>query len=134
MKNVFKSNNGVSYEVLSTAMYRLLTQPQLDSRISFEQYTTVKKCLVEVDKDIEVSVNDGVAPFKVMTFISSFTIGELGEPYCMIPVEHLKLLNKFLGSTINGPKMEFCKLEDKFLFSIDKEYYRTDIRLTTTKV
>ena len=36
VKNVFKSNNGVSYEVLSTAMYKSLTQPQLNSKISFE--------------------------------------------------------------------------------------------------
>ena len=61
VKNVFKSNNGVSYEVLSTAMYKLLTQPQLDSRISFEQYLTAKKRFRGVDKDIEVSIDDGIA-------------------------------------------------------------------------
>ena len=32
-----------------------------------------------------------------MMCISSFTIGDLGEPYCTIPGEHLKLFNKFLG-------------------------------------
>ena len=47
VKNVFKSNNGVSYEVLSTVMYKLLTQPQLDSGISFERYSTTKKCFGE---------------------------------------------------------------------------------------
>ena len=55
VKNVFKSNNGDSYEVLSTAMYKLLTQPQLDSGISFERYSTAKKCFRGVDKDIELA-------------------------------------------------------------------------------
>ena len=66
-------------------MYKFLTQPQLDSRISFELYSTAKKCFGGVDKDIEVSVNDGIASIKVRSFISSFTIGEPGESYCMIP-------------------------------------------------
>ena len=31
----FKSNNGVSYEAISTYMYKLLNQPVIDSGISF---------------------------------------------------------------------------------------------------
>ena len=79
----------------------------------------------------------GVAKFKADIFrISKFIVGgpsgalhggDPEEPYCKIPVECLKLLNKFLGTTMNNSKMEFCKLEDKFLFSVDKEYYRIDI-------
>ena len=63
-----------------------------------------------------------------------FIVGEPGEPYCKIPIKCLKLLNKFLGTTINNSKTEFCKLDgpDKFLFLVDKEYYRTDVRLTST--
>ena len=58
--------------------------------------------------------------------MSTFIIQEPGEPYCKIPVERLKLLNKFLGSTISS-KMEFCKLEQNLLFSVDKEHYPIDI-------
>ena len=59
--------------------------------------------------------------------------GEPGEPYCKIPIKCLILLNKFLGTTINNSKIEFCKEDHSLLFSVDKEYYRTDVRLTTTK-
>ena len=45
----------------------------------------------------------------------------------------LELLNKFLGTSINNSKTEFCKYNDYFLFSVDREHYCTDIRLTTTK-
>ena len=66
-----------------------------------------------------------------------FIVGEPGEPYCVIPVKCLKLLNKCLGATINNSKIEFCKEDNghnvNFLFSVDKEHYRTDVRLTTTK-
>ena len=73
----------------------------------------------------------GVATFKVNILrISKFIVGDPREPYCKIPIKHLKLLNKFLGTTINNSKIEFCKDEDYFLFSVDKEHYRTDIRLT----
>ena len=116
VKNVFLSNNGVSYEVLSTAMYKLLTQLQLDSRISFERYSTTKKCFGGVDKDIEVSVNDGIVSFKVRSFISSFTIGELGEPYCMIPVQRLKLLNKL--QLLMVQRWSFVNLRISFYFRL----------------
>ena len=79
-------------------------------------------------------MKDGIATFRGEIFcISAFIIGELGEPYCTIPDECLKLLNKFLGATINNSKIEFCKKDQNLLFLVDKEHYRIDIRLTTTK-
>ena len=132
VRNVFKSDNGVSYEALSSTMYKLSTYPRLDSGISFERYPTAKKCLEGVD--IEVSVKDGIATFRGEIFrISIFIIGEPGETYCTIPDDCLKLLNKFLGATINNSKTEFCKKDENLLFSVDKEHYRIDIPLTTTK-
>ena len=128
VRNVFKSDNEVSYEALSSAMYKLSAHPRLDSGISSEQYPTAKKCLEGVD--IEVSVKEGIATFRVEIFrISTFIIGELREPYCTIPDERLKLLNKFLGVTTNNSKIEFCKEDENLLFSVDKEHYRIDIRL-----
>ena len=137
VRNVFKSDNRVSYEVLSSTMYKLSTHPWFDSGISFEQYLTAKKRLGEAD--IEVSAKDGIATFRGEIFlISTFIIGEPGEPYCTIPDECLKLLNKFLGETINNLKIEFCKKEgdqtENLLFSVDKEHYHIDIQLTTSKV
>ena len=78
--------------------------------------------------DVEVSVRDGIATFKGgIVRISSFTIGDPGEPYCMIPGERLKLLNKFLGATMNNSTIMFkCEEGDQgdqtenFLFSIDR--------------
>ena len=79
-------------------------------------------------------MKDGIASFRGEIFhISTFTIGELGEPYCTILDERLKLLNKFLGMTINNSKTEFCKREENLPFLVDKEHYYTDVRLTTTK-
>ena len=76
-------------------------------------------------------MNGGVAMFKVDIFrISKFIVGGPGEPYCKIPIKRLKLLNKFLGVAINNSKTKFCKDEDKFLFSVDKEHYLIDIHLT----
>ena len=142
---MFESDNGVSYEALSSYMYKLSDHPQMESAISFERYPAAKKCLGGID--VEVSVKNGKASFRGEIFrISTFTIGEPGEPYCTIPDERLKPLNKFLGATINNSKIEFCKEDDgpsgpgvaqqphgNFLFSVDKEHYRTDVRLTTTK-
>ena len=65
--------------------------------------------------------------------ISAFVAGEPGETYCTIPRDHLKLFDKFLGMLINNSNTEFCKDKDDFLFSVDKEYYRSDLQLTTTK-
>ena len=132
VRNVFKSDNGISYGALGSAMYKLSTHPRLDSGISFERYPAAKKCLGRVN--VEVSVKDGIATFRGEIFrISTFIIGEPGEPYCTIPDERLKLLNKFLGATINNSKIEFCKREENLLFSVDREHFRIDIRLTTTK-
>ena len=137
VKNVFKSNNGVSYEAICSYMYKLSDHPKITTGISFERYPSAKKFLLcdEVPNgEVEVEVNEEVATFKVDVLrISKFIVGEPGEPYCKIPIKRLKLLNKFLGTTINNSKIEFCKDEDDFLFSVDKEYYLIDIRLTTTK-
>ena len=103
----------------------------MESAISFERYPAAKKCLGGVD--VEVSVKDGIASFRGEIFrISTFMVGEPGEPYCTIPDERLKLLNEFLGAIIKGSRIDFCKKDDDFLFSADKEYYRIDIRLTST--
>ena len=128
VKSIFKSNNGVSYEAISHTMHKLLNQPWLDSGISFERYATAMKYLGGVDT--EVSLNDGITTLNgVSIFISSFMTGDPGEPYCMIPGECLKLLNKFIMF-----KREEGNQTENLLFLIDKEYYRTNLRLTTTKV
>ena len=136
VKNVFKSNNGVSYEAVSSYMLKLMDHPKISKGISFKSYPSTKKflsCVEDPKVEVEVKVNEGVATFKVDIFrISKFIVGDPGEPYCKIPIKTLKLLNKFLGTTINNSKIEFCKLEDKFLFSVDKEHYRTNVRLTNT--
>ena len=43
VKNVFKSDNGVSYEVISSYMYELSDHPHRDSAISFESCKKVFK-------------------------------------------------------------------------------------------
>ena len=121
-----RADNGVSYEALGSYMYKLSDHPQMESTISFEQYPAAKKCLGGVD--VEVSVKDKIVFRGEIFHISTFTTGEPGEPYCTIPDEHLKLLNKFLGMTVNNSKIEFCKEDDSnFLFSVNKEYYWIDI-------
>ena len=78
-------------------MYKLLDQPVIDSGISFEKYAVAKMCLGGVD--VEVSVNGGIVTFRGSSFrISTFTIGEPGEPYCIIPSEKLNILKTFLGN------------------------------------
>ena len=131
VKSIFKSDNGVSYEVLSHTRHKLSPFSCLDSGISFDRYIAVKKCFGGAD--VEVSVSKGVASFKGGT-LSSFTIGEEGKPYCKILGNRLTLLNKFLGATINGSRIEFGKKDEELLFSIEKDFYWIDIRLTTTKV
>ena len=139
VKNIFKSDNRVSYEVIGSFMYELLDHPRMDSAISFERYPAAKKYLKGVD--IEVSVKDGgpeaplhgIAAFKGEIFhMSMFIIGEPDNPYCTIPIECLKLLNKFLGTIIKSLRIGFCKKGNDFLFSVNKEYYRIDIRLMST--
>ena len=85
--------------------------------------------------DIEVSIKDVIATFRGEIFhISIFTIGDPGEPCCMIPGKRLKLLNKFMGAAINNSKIEFCKKDENLLFSVDREHYFINVQLTTTKV
>ena len=99
------------------------------------RYSSTKKFLLcdeDPNGEVEVEVNESqVATFKVdILRISKFIVGDPGEPYCTIPIKRLKLLNKFLGTTISTRKVEFCKSEDDYLFLIDNQYYHTDIRLT----
>ena len=126
VKATFKSNNDVSYEILSHMRHKILPILCADSRISFERYVTAKRCFGSMD--VEVSVVNGSASFKGGR-TSCFIIREEGEPYCMIPGNCLKLLNKFLGVTIKSSKLEFCKKEDKFLFLVEKDNYKIDIQL-----
>ena len=102
VKNVFKANNGVSYEAISSYMYKLSAHPRITIGISFERYPSTKKFLL-CDEDpngvVEIKVNEGNATFKVEILrISKFIVGDPGEPYCKIPIKRLKLLNKFLGT------------------------------------
>ena len=125
VKNVFKSNNGVSYEAIGSYMFKLTDHRKITECISSEHYPSTKKflsCVEDPSGEAEVEVNEGVAMFKEDIFrISKFTIGEPGEPYCKIPIKSLKLLNKFLGTTINNSETEFCKREENLLFSVYKE-------------
>ena len=106
VKNVFKSNNGVSYEAVSSYMYKLSDHPKITKGISFECYPSAKRFLLydgDPNGEIEVEVNDTqVATFKVEILrISKFIVGEPGEPCCKIPIKYLKLLlNSF--ATINA--------------------------------
>ena len=139
VKNVFKSSNGVSYEAICSHMFKLSDHPKITEGISFESYSSTKKFLLcngDPSGEVEIEVNEGTAMFKVEIHrISKFIVGKPGEPYCKIPIKRFKLLNKFLGTTINNSKIKFCKEDDghnmNFLFSVDKEYYRTDLRLST---
>ena len=84
--------------------------------------------------DVEVSIKDGIATFRgEILRMLTLIIGEPGEPYCTIPGNHLKLLNKFLGATINNLKTDFYKKDNDFLVLVDKEHYWIDIRLKATK-
>ena len=94
VKNVFKSSNGVSYEVISSYMYNPKEHPKITKCISFERYPSTKKFLL-CDEDpkgeVEVEVNEGIAMFKVeILHMSKFIVGDPGEPYCKIPIKHLK--------------------------------------------
>ena len=90
--------------------------------ISFERYSSTKKflsCIEDPKGEVEVEVKgggggEGVATFKVdIVRISKFIVGGPGKPYCKIPVKSLKLLNKFLGTTINNSKTEFYKIDGR---------------------
>ena len=43
VKNVFKSNNGVFYEAISSYMYKLSDHPKIMTYISFEHYPSIKE-------------------------------------------------------------------------------------------
>ena len=79
VKNVFKSNDGVSYEAISSYIYKLSAHPRITTGISFERYPASKKLLLcnEVPNgEVEVEVNEGVATFKVdILRILKFIVG-----------------------------------------------------------
>ena len=83
VKNVFKSNNGVSYEAVSSYMYKQLDHPKITECISFECYPSAKKflsCVEDPSGEVGVKVNEGVAMFKVDIFrISKFIVGGRGN-------------------------------------------------------
>ena len=78
VKNVFKSNNGVSYEAVSSYMYKLSDHPKITEGIWFESYPSAKKFLLcdgDPCGEVEVEVNEGVATFKVdILRISKFIV------------------------------------------------------------
>ena len=49
VKNVFKPNNGVSYEAISSYMFKLTDQPKITKGISFESYPSTKKFLLCIE-------------------------------------------------------------------------------------
>ena len=63
VKNVFKSNNGVSYEAVSSYMFKLTDYPKITESISFESYPSTKKflsCVEDPSGEVEVEVNEGL--------------------------------------------------------------------------
>ena len=59
VKNVFKSNNGVSYEDISSYMYKLSNHPKITEGISFECDPSTKKYLLcdgDPNGEVEVEV------------------------------------------------------------------------------
>ena len=71
VKNVFKSNNRVSYEAISNYMFKLTDHSKITEGISFESYPSAKKflsCVKDPKREVEVEVNEGVATFKVDIF------------------------------------------------------------------
>ena len=82
VKNVFTSNNGVSYEAVSSYIFKLMDHPKITEGISLESYPSTKKflsCVEDPKGEVEFEVNGGVATFKVDIFrISKFIVGGLG--------------------------------------------------------
>ena len=59
VKNVFKLNNGVSYEAISSYMYKLSDHPKITESISFKCYPSTKKfllCNEDPKGEVEVEV------------------------------------------------------------------------------
>ena len=66
VKNVFKSNNGVSYEAISSYIYKLTDHPKITEGISCESYPSTKKflfCDGDPNGEVEIEVNEGAATF-----------------------------------------------------------------------
>ena len=122
VKNVFKSNNGVSYKAISSYMLKLTDHPKITEGISFESYPSTKKflsCVEDPSGEVEVEVNGGVATFKVHIFrISKFIVGGPEEPYCKIPIKSLKLLNKFWGRLLIIRRLSFVNARRIFYFQL----------------
>ena len=62
VKNVFKSNNRISYEAISSYMFKLTDHPKITEGISFESYPSAKKflpCVEDPKGEVEVKVNGG---------------------------------------------------------------------------
>ena len=62
VKNVFKSNNGVSYEAISSYKFKSMDHPKITEGISFESYPSTKKflsCVEDPKGEVEVEVNGG---------------------------------------------------------------------------
>ena len=73
VKNVFRFNNGISYEAISSCMFKLTDPPKITEGISFESYPSTKKflsCIEDPQGEVEVKVNGGggIAMFKVDIF------------------------------------------------------------------
>ena len=71
VKNVFKSNNRVSYKAVSSYMFKLMDYPKITESISFEWHPSTKKflsCIEDPKGEVEVEVNEEVATFKVDIF------------------------------------------------------------------
>ena len=51
VKNVFKSNNEVSYKAVSSYMFKLTDQPTITEGISFDSYRSTKKFLLCMESD-----------------------------------------------------------------------------------
>ena len=54
---MFKSNNGFSYEAISSYMYKLSDHPKITESISFEHYPSTKKflsCVENPKGEVEV--------------------------------------------------------------------------------
>ena len=97
VKNVFKSNNRVSFEAISSYMYELKDSSSLPERISFERRNSY--CVMRIPMEklklrfMNPEAPEGPPHSRVTTFkvdilqISKFIVGELGEPYCTIPIK-----------------------------------------------
>ena len=60
VKNVFKSNNRVSYKAISSYMFKPMDQPKITKGILFESYPSTKKflsCIEDPKGEVEVEVN-----------------------------------------------------------------------------